>query len=586
MFLKKIYTEPFPIFEPVEFRNGMNFIYGKKEVLNPKNSLNSIGKSTFLDLIDFCLLASYNKSHNPRLVASTKVIGDLTVVLEFSINEVDYLIKRNFDKPSIVEFGTIGETQTYKEKELKIKLGNLIFKQSDYPGKFNSSWYRNLISFFLKIQKHKKEQFVDPIRYIREIGEEEINLYQLFFLDIDNSLSYDVYKCRIDQKSIKPSIKEIDRFVKEKYGLKDIKEAQNQANKLKVEIRKLQKAIEKFKLGEQYVNAEEEANSLTKKIKEFLYQNHIDKSKIEAYEDSYTLPEKVSIKRITNIYKEISEDLAHKIKSTLKEAIDFRNSLSESRKEFIGKEIERLKELIEKREIKISEFEEKRAKIFYFLSTKEAINDLTEAFFNLSEKQNNLNEIEGNTKLLIDLTNELSEIENELGKILINLTSFIDEVEVQITDFYEIITDVFDSIYIHKNESSSFSLTANKRKNSLLEIDLSMPDMFGKGKNQGRSLVYDISILLLNIHKNRNIPRFLIHDGIFDGVDKAHFLAVWELVQKMSSEGKKFQYITTLNEEGTLSENFGNKDLLTPQKIEHQSILILTPNKKLFGKDF
>jgi len=586
MILKKLYTEPFHIFEPVVFKNGVNFIYGKKEVENPKNSINSIGKSTFLDLIDFCLLASFTKTHNPRLYSATKLIGDLDIVLEFKVNEEDYIIKRGFNKPNLVEFGTLKDVNSYQLQELKIKLGDLFFRQEEYSGKFETTWYRSLISFFLKIQKFKKEQFVDPIKYIKELTEVELNLYHLFFLNIDNNLAYDVFKYRGDQKRLKPSIKEIKRFVSEKYDLNDIKETQSEINKLKLEIKKLQKAVETFKLGEQYEDAEEEANQLTAKIKEFLYQNHKDRSKVESYKESFSLPENISLRRITNMYKEVSEELSVKVKNSLKEAIDFRKNLSESRKEFIGQEIEKLEGFINERELEISEFEEKRAKLFYFLSTKEAINDLTEAFYNLSSKQNNLNELEGNSRILIDLTSELAEIETELNKTNLEIIKFLDLITDSISEFYEIVSSIFEKIYITKNESSSFSITSNSKKNSLIEIDLTTPDMFGKGKNQGRTLIYDLSVLIQNINQERNMPKFLIHDGIFDGVDKAHFLAVWEYIEKLTEDGVQFQYITTINEEGTLSEKFGNKDLMTPKKIEENSILILTPNKKLFGKDF
>lgn len=586
MILKKIYTEPFHIFEPVEFKNGMNFIYGKKEVVNPKNSLNSIGKSTFLDLIDFCLLASSTKTHNPRLFASKKIINDLTIVLEFIINDTTYVIKRPMDNSNKVEFGEIDNTKEYPIKELKILLGNLVFKQTDYKGVFNSNWYRKLMSFYLKIQKHKKEQFVDPIKYIKEISEEEINMYHFFLMDIDNTILYNIFKCSTDKKKLKPSIKEIKRLVEEKYDLKDLKETQVEINKSKFEIKKLQKAVESFKLGEQYEDAELEANQITKNIKDNLYNNYTDKSKIESYNKSFSLPEKVSIRRVTNIYKEISEDFSIEVKKTLQEAVEFRKNLSESRKDFITDEINRLSAIVEKREKKIKELEEKRSKLFYFLKAKEAITDLTEAFFNLSERQAKLSDLESNTKLLFDLSSELSEIEAELNTLYIHISKFIDEIQTRITDFYELIMDVYNSLYIENSYSSKFSLTPNKRKNSLLEIDISTPDMFGKGKNQGRTLVYDLALSISNIEKNRNLPRFLIHDGIFDGVDKAHFLSVWEYIDSLANSGIDFQYITTINEEGTLSENFGNKDLISPKKIEENSILVLTPNNKLLGKNF
>jgi len=119
-----------------------------------------------------------------------------------------------------------------------------------------------------------------------------------------------------------------------------------------------------------------------------------------------------------------------------------------------------------------------------------------------------------------------------------------------------------------------------------MEIDISLPDMFGKGKNQGRTLVYDISILLYNIINTNNFPRFLIHDGIFDGVDKAHFISVCNFIEGIAKTGKKIQYIITINEEGTLSEKFGDGEQITPDFIENNAILILSPSDKLFQVDF
>ncbi|MBU0473119.1 MAG: DUF2326 domain-containing protein [Bacteroidetes bacterium] len=96
----------------------------------------------------------------------------------------------------------------------------------------------------------------------------------------------------------------------------------------------------------------------------------------------------------------------------------------------------------------------------------------------------------------------------------------------------------------------------------------------------------DLSILFHAIDNNIKMPRFLIHDGIFDGMDKAHFISVIKYLDEQKSLGKKFQYILALNEEGDLKDNFGDADLVTTQKIEDEAILTLTPSKHLFETDF
>ena len=586
MYLERLYSEPAGLFEPVEFRNGMNIIYGKKEAGQPKNSLNSIGKSTLLDLIDFCLGASPQKNHNPRFDAAKKLTDTFTIVLEFSIANSSCKIKRAVDTPNLIEFELNGESNSYTDKDFKTILVNQIFKRSDYKGVFNTTWFRPLISFYLKIQKFKKDRFVDPIKYIRELSEVEINVYQFYLLGFDNTIPDKNFKYYTHQKRLKPTIEEIEKFVREKYSLNDLKETQNEINKLKLEIRKLENTIDKFELGEQYQDAENQANKLTAQIKDFLYQNHIDKDKIKTYQKSYDVKDNISVRRITRIFKELDEDFGKKVNKTLKDALEFRKELSESRKEFLKQEVENLNGFIKERTTKIEEFEKLRAKIFYFLSAKEAITDLTEAFYNLSTKKNNLAELEGNSKILTDLSSEFSEIETEINKLKTESIKFLASLSDEITDFYEYFSDVFNKIYIDEEGTSKFSITENFRKKSLLEISVIMPYMFGKGKNQGRTLIYDLAVLLHSIEKEPTFPKFLVHDGIFDGMDKSHFISTYELVEAYANTGKRIQYITTINEEGTLSEKFGNMDLITPERIEKEAILILSPTKKLFSKNF
>ena len=588
MILNKIYSEPEGLFKTTEFRRGINFIYGRKELNEPKSSLNSIGKTTFLDLIDFCLLSSFQKAHSPRLFSAKSLLSGFDIVLEFSVNNIRYIIKRSVDNNTTVEFGVIGNEIAYhKIDDLKQILSSIIFKRDDYVGVFNKKWYRSLMSFYVKIQKFKQAKFLDPIKYISELSEVELNIFHFYLLGLDNTIPSKLFRLRTDEKGLDVSLKEIKKYAEEKYDLKNLKETQNEINRLKVDINKLEIAIENFELGEQYEDAESEANKLTESIKDNLYHNFLDKEKIKSYQDSFSVHEKINLRRISSMYKQISENLAFNIKKTLKEAVDFRIELSTSRKEFIGHEVEKLKNFIKEREKSIKNFEEKRAKLFYFLSAKEAISDLTEAFYNISDKKNRLSELESNSKILLDLTKELNEIEAEINILKNESIDYINSISEEIVHFYKNFNDVFDAIYNDNKETSEFSITQNLKKKSLIEIDISLPDMYGKGKNQGRTLIYDLSVLISNIINTDNFPRFLIQDGIFDGVDKAHFISVCELIDGLVLSGLEIQYITTLNEEGTLSsEKFGDEVHVAPEYIVDNSILILSPNKKLFNTNF
>lgn len=587
MILQKIYSEPHGLFETTEFREGLNFIYGSKEPNSPKKSLNSIGKSTFLDLIDFCLLSSYQKNHNSRLFSAHNILVGFDIILEFKIQNVEYVVKRNVENPNKVIFGRkYEELITYKIEDLKRVFFGLTFSRNKYEGIQNSNWYRGLISFYVKIQKFKKAGFIDPIKYIQELSEVELNNYHFYLLGIDNTIPHKLHKLRVDEKGLFVSLTEIKKYISEKYSLEDLKQTQKEINRLKVDINKLENAMSVFKLGEHYEDAEDAANKYTASIKNILYENFLDKEKIKSYGESFKKDDQINLRRVSSMYSEIDEVLSFNIKKTLKDAIDFRKNLADSRREFIDEEITRLKEVVKTREIIVNSLEEERAKLFIFLSTKEAIKDLTEAFFIVGEKRSKLSELESNTKILFDLQKEYNEIQTEINNLNNEYLDLLVKIDNIIIEFFEIFSEVYDSIYIDNQDTSLFSITPNTRKKALVELSISMPDMFGKGKNQGRTLVYDLAVAIFNIKNTNNFPRYLIHDGIFDGVDKAHFVSICEIIESFNLKGVPIQYITTINEEGTLSEKFGTEEVINPEYIAQRTILEVSPKNKLFRTDF
>jgi uncharacterized protein YydD (DUF2326 family) len=589
MFLKKLYSEPSRLFQPVEFKNGINFIFGKKHTArDTKESLNGIGKSTLLDLIDFCLLSDFSKK-NTRLYKEIKRLTHHKIVLEFEIQGIHYLIKRTVDKPKDIEFGLFSETpKVIKIDDLREKLFGLIFDNPDYRGKLNSSWYRKLMLFFLKIHKRQRGQFLDPIKYLSsEFGKEiELNQYHFFLLGIDNTLlckNYEAQQCVNERNT---AIREVKRLVENNYQI-DIKNLDSELNKLERRINKIKKIIESFQLAEQYDDVEAQANLLTRKIKELSAQNFWDNKKIEAYQESFELKDILDTRKINQVkklYSETNRLLGEKIGKSLAEAVQFRKQLASSREEFLSDEIKTLQTEIEKKREKIKKLDEERAKLFLFLDSKEALKDLTGAFYNLAETKTKLSELESKVKTYHDLLKEKADWELRDKEINREILEYVDIIKPQISNFYEILSSVYNYIYPKNQDNLSFSISPKPRSNAKLSININFETEESKGQNRGRTLVYDIAVLLHTIKNNINCPRFLIHDGLFDGMDKAHFIELYDFIENTLSQGIQFQYIMTLNEEGTLNQNFGDFEKINTDNIEAEAITVLTPVKQFWFK--
>lgn len=589
MFLKKLYSEPPGLFRSgkpeqqdiIVFKEGFNFIFGKKDNSESKEPLNGIGKSSLADLIDFCLLADFNRK-NKRLYKEKDRLDGYKIVLEFEVNGIDYIIKRGpVDKN--VEFGVLYQGEEVSIKDAKTKLFQIVFKNPDYEGFANEKWYRSLMSFFLKIHKKRRGDFTDPINFLTQSNKlREINQYHFFLLGLDNKLICKNYELQKDVKNRNTAINQVKRIVEENYGV-SINEVDSQLSRLRNEIKKTKAAIDAFKLAEQFKDVESKLNEFTAQIKYLFERNFWMDKKIKSYKESYELKDSLSdnkIRGIERLYTELDSKLSGIIRKSLKEAVDFRKKLAQSREEFLNDEIRQLEFDIKRNEKERNELDEQRQKLFLLLKSKDAFTDLTQAFYYLGEQEKELSDLEGKIKTYRDLESEKLLYKEQDAKIGLEINTFLENIQDKKDAFERLFSEVYNRIY-PESASSGFSITPNYGVDKV-NITVSFDKDESKGWNKGRTLIYDIAVMLNAIRNNIQTPRFLLHDGIFDGMDKSQFVELYHYVQSLQREGYKFQYIATMIEEGELRGNFGNTDELTVENIAEQAIAVYTPIKKLW----
>ena len=85
---------------------------------------------------------------------------------------------------------------------------------------------------------------------------------------------------------------------------------------------------------------------------------------LDNYKDSYRLDIDVNPKKISSVYGEINKELGLVLKKTLSQAVDFKNKLIESRKNFIKSKIEETEETLIKNSNEIAKLDLERSKIF------------------------------------------------------------------------------------------------------------------------------------------------------------------------------------------------------------------------------
>ena len=113
------------------------------------------------------------------------------------------------------------------------------------------------------------------------------------------------------------------------------------------------------------------------------------------------------------------------IKKRLDEVIDFRKNLIDSRKDFINKEIEILKMHITKRDEEIADKENERSEILKYLSSKNALVELTSAYQKLNILTNKKAELSSKLDLYKQSKDKILKINNSISTFNENIKNLI-----------------------------------------------------------------------------------------------------------------------------------------------------------------
>jgi len=554
MYLNKLYSEPHGLFNSgkdenpnvIIFKDGVNFIFGKKvNDEQTKKSLNGIGKSSLLNLIDFCLLSDYNKTRNPRLYKEHDQLKGFKVVLEFQVKSQKYIIKRGFENDKEVEFGKENNSlDIYDTKTLKKVLFDIVFADDKYSGVIDNRWYRMLIGFYVKIHRRKGQLFEEPTSFIRQQNALSLNRILFYLMGVNNRLICENYELYDDVKGEKEALSRIKKHI-EKTHKTDIDKVEIKINQKKNDLKKVQDAISSFNLSSEYDNVEITMDKLTVKITDLRAKRYWINKDINTHKESYEIKDLISPNKIAAIkktYKEINKILAISLSKKLKDAVEFRKSLSESRKAYLGAEINRLEKELGRIDSQIKDLDEQRANLFLFLESKEAFKDLTSAYEIKTKIEADIYEIKSNYDFYKELLESKLNWQTKVNEKALEISDFLKIEEAKTDDFRETFNDVHDKLY-PKSKSSGFAVSFSEKKQSKISINITFDDDRSKGKNSGRTLVFDLAILLSSIEDKRSLPRFLIHDGIFDGMDKSQFVEAYHFVNSLLNKGKKYNIL-------------------------------------------
>lgn len=538
-----------PTFRHVEFIKGLNVVLAERQEDSGKTkTVNSIGKSTLIKIINFCLGSGTSGN-----VLRTDELMEWSFTIDITLLNQRVRATRNVNNPSRI-FLT-GETESWpivpeldKEKnspflpldKWRLLLGLAFF---DIPQTSDTS-IRSMMSYFIR---SGNEAYISPLKFFAHQANNVAHIYNTFFVGLDSHYASQWVDLDKKSKTLKALGNAIKTGVHETQG-----ELEARKIELEEELQKSREILSSFKVHEKYKDIQVEANQLTVDLHNLANQNIFDNQKLKHYETSITeekAPEKTKLEKI---YKEVGLVFPDNIKKTLEESDLFHEKIISNRKSFLNAEIVRIKNGIEKRKRLIKDLTVKRSECMKILDTHGALEEhsrLQEQHSKISEKLENIKarieQIKDNSIKIKDIKTSKIELDKKAG---------IDYEEKR--KLWERAIKLFnETARVLYGTSGKFVIDISDKG---YKFEVNIPGDHGSGISKMEIFCYDLMVICMQRILKRNID-FLIHDStIYEGVDARQVAKAIEQAAKKSKEFD-FQYIMAINSDMVPYNDFDNE---------------------------
>ncbi len=440
MFLKSlhIHNGEMPIREII-FHKGINLIVDETKPENKTDSGNSVGKTTVLRLIDFCLDGDGKNIYNdPEFKTTNKKIEQflkgndiiITLILSEDIEDANaetIVVRRNFLSYTKKIQEINGEK--YKNEEFGAKLKELIFKSSDEKPKL-----RQLVSKNIRDEKNKLVNTLKVLNPYTTDAEYEALFLFWFGIDVDTKKDKLVRDKNLELK--------LQARLKKESTLSQINQSLIIVNR---EIEERVKKKDSFNLNEKYEedlatlnDIKQEINKLSNSIgrldlrKDLIIESKADLEKDIANADT---------KQIRKMYEKAKSFLPQ-LQKTFEETIAFHNEMIQQKIVFITEELPQIEKEINESKRRLAGLLASEKTLSRKLKKTGAIEDLQVIMDELNtfyEKKGNFEE----QKRLWESSNDnLNNINEELDKINKNIYSKDELIQNRITEFNQYFSDI------------------------------------------------------------------------------------------------------------------------------------------------
>lgn len=517
MFIKslKITTEN-KIIREINFRKGMNLIVDETPVktdLIKTETGNNVGKTTVLQLIDFCLGADSkgiyvdpdSKKQEYTLVKNFLKNNEVlvTMILKEDLeneNSQEIIIERNFlGRPNIVRRIN---GQNLIEDEFEPSLKKLIFPNHNAL----KPSFRQIISHNIR---YKDESINSTLRTLdKYCSDVEYETLHLFMLGIDFDFGQE--KLLIVEK-----LKQEDTFRKrlEKIQTKTAYETALSLIDNDIELLNSKKA--NFNLNENFEADLDKLNNIkyliNKKSSELSNLQIKNDLIVEAEQDLNSRFSSIDIHQLQAIYQQATQRIEG-IQKSFEDLVRYHNQMITEKVNFIKKELPEIEKNIKVKSTQLNVLLQQEKQQVTLISKSESFEDLEKLIVELNNKFRKKGEYENIIEQLNDVEKDIDELSEKLEKIDDSLFSddFEQKVKEQLNKFNKYFSSISNKLY-GEQYALKYDIVHNKKGQRLYKFSAFNLN-FSSGKKQGEISCFDIAYTLFADDENISTLHFLLND--------------------------------------------------------------------------
>lgn len=575
MKLAAIYSNLEDIFPRIEFREGLNVIFGKVKEENIKKDSHNLGKTFLITVIDFCLLADMKAGHPFK--SNNELFKDFEFFIEIETNDGRYItVKRKVNTPTKIYIYTTAYqrgkiltglpddqwTHSAIALDKAKEVVNLLLKLTDispFP-------YRKGLSHIMRRQNDYSDEF--KTSKFNQSKDMYWKPYILKILGFDESILDKKYKSDTKLEAGKTALKVFEKdagYKNEEYdeirGLLEITEEK---------IKAMKREIDGFDFRElDEIVTNEMVYDVEIKISKLNERRYKSETIIREIENTLKSSFNFDLGRIKRLFQEASIAFKGQLEKSYEELIEFNVSLSSARDERLRQQLETERKNIDNIGQDISSLTEKRYSLVSSLIETQTLEKYRSFQMKILEEEREAI----NLKSKLDSLDKAGITAREISVIKKERITDIENVKVEVRKSNNTYSEIRKKFALLASDildtSAILSVNVNDEGNPEFKVitkDDKRETSEGLGTSYRKILCACFDLAVASAHSEGSFYRYLYHDGIFEGLDnrkKVNLLASIRYICEKDS----IQYILTIIDSDLPRDQSDNKQLFSEEEI-------------------